>query len=63
MLASWVMASPLVIVHVYPSLIVPLVGTFESVKLTIQTMRANPQLLAGGSLSSFLRLSHLSLCV
>lgn len=63
MLASWVMASPLVIVRVYPSLIIPLIGAFESVKLTIQTTRANPELLAGESLSFFPRLSHLPLCV
>ena len=63
MLASWVMASPLAIVHVYPSLIVPLAGAFESVKLTIQTTRENPELLAGESLSFFPRLSYLPLCV
>jgi len=63
MLASWAMASPPVIVHVYPSLIVPLVDAFESVKLTIQTARANPALLACESLSFFPRLSHLPLCV
>src|SRR5712675_419196 len=45
------------------SLIVPLVGAFESVKLTIQTTRANPELLAGESLSFFPRLSYLPLCV
>lgn len=63
MLTSWVMASPFVIVHVYPPLIVPLVGAFESVKLTIETTRANPKLLAGESLSFLPRLSHLPLCV
>lgn len=55
MLASWVMGNPFVIVHVYPSPIVPLVGAFESVKLTIETTMANPKLLAGESLSFFPR--------
>jgi hypothetical protein len=53
MLASWVMASPLVVLHVYSSLIVPLVGASEAVKHTIATVRKHPKLLGSESLSFF----------
>jgi len=53
MQASWVMASPLVILHVHSSLIVSLVGASESVIQTIETIKKHPKLLGGESLRFF----------
>ena len=41
----------------------PLIGASEFVKQTIETTRANPELLTGESLRFFPRLSYLPLCV